>query len=123
MRMVAGLLLILLAVTGCAGPFGRAPLVLTEVPNRPTGQALIARGAEESGCRVSRGNSSLHLDCPEGALDVPTFPGPPTFAVRCVDARLEEVSRCTALVRKVLLASETPQKSPVQARPTPLPSS
>jgi hypothetical protein len=91
---------------GCAGPFGHVPLVLTEVPNRPTGQAFIQAGAERSGCRVQPGKADMRLACPEGELEVPTFPGPPTFAVRCIDPRLQDSARCTALVRKVLLASE-----------------
>ena len=98
---------IALAALGCAGPFGKAPLVLTEIPNRPSGQSLLTRGAERSGCAVTRRSElSLRLACPEGDLDVPTFPGPPTFAVRCIDARLQDVAVCGALVRKVLLASE-----------------
>lgn len=52
------------------------------------------------------GEDALRVACPEGRFEVPTFPGPPTFAVRCVDARLRDVSVCAALVRKVLLASE-----------------
>jgi hypothetical protein len=118
MRWTGGLLRIGLAVAltlaaggiaACAGPFGSAPLVLTEVPNRPTGKALIASGAERSGCHVTPdGDANLRLLCPEGELDVPTFTGPPTFAVRCVDDRLQDVARCKALVRKVLLASEGP---------------
>lgn len=84
--------------------------MLTEVPNRPTGEALIARGAERSGCKVARKSAeSVILACPEGELDLPTFVGPPTFALRCVDARLQDVARCAALVRKVLLASESTQ--------------
>jgi hypothetical protein len=99
--------LVALAAIGCAGPFGKAPLVLTEIPNRPSGQSLVTLGAERSGCAVTRrGDASLRLACPEGDLDVPTFPGPPTFAVRCIDARLQDVAVCGALVRKVLLASE-----------------
>jgi hypothetical protein len=106
MRLAAGVLGVALAGSGCAGRFGTAPLVLTEVPNRPSGQALLAAGAERSGCRVQRGDAHLRLACPDGDLDVPTFPGPPTFAVRCVDERLHDPLRCTALVRKVLLATE-----------------
>jgi len=106
MRFARGVLAVLL-LAGCAGPLGSAPLVLTEVPNRPSGQALVALGAERSGCRVTRsGRPSLRLSCPEGELDVPTFPGPPTFAVRCVDARLRDAGVCAALVRRILLSTE-----------------
>jgi hypothetical protein len=105
MRLAGGILGLTLAA--CGGPFGRAPLVLTEVPNRPSGQSLIALGAERSGCKVSHdGDVNMRLVCPEGEIDVPTFSGPPTFAVRCVDERLQQVDQCRALVRKVLLASE-----------------
>jgi len=111
MRARVGLLLGLWATSmalGCAGPFGNAPLVLTEVPNRPSGQALVIEGAERSGCKVSRGEKSIVLACREGTLELPTFPGPPTFAVRCVDARLADVDRCAAVVRKILLSTEGP---------------
>lgn len=92
---------------GCHGPLGAAPLVLTEVPNRSSGQAFIERGAERAGCLVARtGDENVRLSCPEGVLDLPTFAGPPTFAVRCVDERLQDAVGCAALVRKVLLASE-----------------
>lgn len=95
------------AAIGCGGPFGNAPLVLTEVPNRPSGEALIVRGAERSGCKVTRRpGERLLLSCPDGDVDVPTIAGPPTFAVRCLDARLRDVARCDALVRKMLLATE-----------------
>jgi len=94
-------------VGACAGPFGRSPLVLTEIPNRPSGRALIALGAERSHCRVtSDGEARMVVSCAEGEIVVPTFPGPPTFAVQCTDARLQDVSLCSALVRKVLMASE-----------------
>jgi hypothetical protein len=109
MRLSAGVLGLSMAAGGCGGPFGSAPLVLTEVPNRPSGQSLIAVAAERSGCKVGRSSSeSMRITCPEGELDVPTFAGPPTFAVRCIDARLQDVAACTALVRKILLASEPP---------------
>ena len=111
MRAWAGLRFGLGAVAlalGCAGPFGNAPLVLTEVPNRPSGQALVALGAERSGCKVGRAEKALVLACREGTLEVPTFPGPPTFAVRCVDGRLADVDRCAAVVRKILLSTEGP---------------
>lgn len=92
---------------GCGGPFGNAPLVITEVPNRPSGEALIVRGAEKIGCRVTRRpGERLLVSCPEGEFDVPTMAGPPTFAVRCLDSRLHDGSRCEALVRKMLLATE-----------------
>jgi hypothetical protein len=91
---------------GCAGPFGRAPLVLTEVPNGSSGRALVTLGATRSGCAVEVRSEDLRLLCPEGEVDIPTFTGPPTFAARCVDPRLQEVAACRALVRKVLLASE-----------------
>jgi hypothetical protein len=102
-RLVA----IALVVAGCSGPFGNAPLVLTEVPNGPTGKELIVRGAEKSGCAVERGSDeSLLLRCAEGELHVPTFAGPPTFAARCIDERLKDEARCRALVRKILLAAD-----------------
>lgn len=107
MRFRAGVLGLGMVASGCAGPFGHAPLVLTEVPNRPSGQSLVALGAERSGCKVGQTRDSMRLACPEGELDVPTFPGPPTFAVRCIDARLHDTLVCSALVRKVLLASES----------------
>lgn len=95
------------AVVGCGGGLGNAPLVITEVPNRPSGEALIARGAERIGCQVTRRpGERLLAKCPEGNIDVPTRPGPPTFAVRCLDARLREGGQCDALVRKLLLATE-----------------
>jgi len=107
MRLCVGLLGLVVSTCGCAGPLGAAPLVLTEIPNRPFGQALVVLGAERSGCRVSQaGAGALELSCPEGRLEVPVFPGPPTFAVRCVDPRLQDKPTCSALVRKVLLASE-----------------
>lgn len=96
-----------LAVTACGGAFGGAPLVLTEVPNGESGRDFIARGASRSGCQVSgEGEAGLLLRCAEGDLHVPTFAGPPTFAVRCVDAKLSDVKVCRALVRKVLLAGD-----------------
>jgi hypothetical protein len=101
-----------LGCAACGGPLGNAPIVLTEVPNRPTGKQLIALGAERSGCTVDGASEDrLLVTCPEGGFEVPTFPGPPTLAVRCVDGRLD-VGRCTALVRKVLLASENPAPTP-----------
>lgn len=102
--VAAGLALV---ATGCGGGLGRAPLVITEVPNRPSGEALIARGAETIGCQVTRRpGERLLVNCPEGEIDVPTIQGPPTFAVRCLDARLQDTARCDALVRKLLLATE-----------------
>lgn len=100
-----GALLALMTAPACAGPLGHAPIVLTEVPNQPGGEKLIAMGAERTGCRVSEHGRDMRLACPDGSLDVPTFSGPPTFAVRCTDSRLD-VARCTALVRKILLATE-----------------
>lgn len=92
---------------GCGRGLGNAPLVITEVPNRPSGEALIVRGAERIGCRVTRRpGERLIVKCPEGDIDVPTMTGPPTFAVRCVDSRLREGAQCDALVRKLLLATE-----------------
>lgn len=91
---------------GCSGPFGSAPLVLTEVPNRPSGVALIVRGAERSGCHVDQSAEGLRIRCDDGEIHVPLFPGPPTFAVRCVDPRLEDPARCRALVRRVLMAGD-----------------
>jgi hypothetical protein len=103
----AALLALGCTAIGCGGRLGSAPLVITEVPNRPSGEALIARGAERSGCKVTRRpGERLLVSCPEGEVDVPTIPGPPTFAVRCLDARLQDVARCDALVRKMLLATE-----------------
>jgi hypothetical protein len=109
---VLGVALVWSGGSGCAGPFGSAPLVLTELPNRPSGEALLELGAARSGCSVARAHESLRIDCPEGALEVPTFTGPPTFAVRCVDERLRDAARCTALVRKVLLSTEDNRPSP-----------
>jgi hypothetical protein len=107
MRAVRLLAFGLAMTCGCGGPFGNAPLVLTEVPNRPSGEALIARGAARSGCAVEREtDGSLMIRCAEGDLHLPTFAGPPTFAVRCVDARLQDPVRCKALVRKILLSAD-----------------
>jgi hypothetical protein len=107
MRFAPSVLGLGFAAFGCAGPLGSAPLVLTEVPNQPSGQSLITLGAERSGCRVTRnGDGPLLLACPEGELAVPTFAGPPTFAVQCKDERLRDLARCSAVVRKLLLASE-----------------
>jgi hypothetical protein len=109
---VLGVALVWSGGSGCGGPFGSAPLVLTEVPNRPSGQSLWALGAERCGCTVAHAHESLRIACPEGELEVPTFKGPPTFAARCVDDRLRDAARCTALVRKVLLSTENPRPSP-----------
>jgi hypothetical protein len=96
-----------LVAVGCAGPLGRAPLVLTEVPNRASGRAFLALAAERGHCVVSTPSEErMRLVCPEGELVVPTFSGPPTFAVQCVDPRLQDLARCSAVVRRVLLASE-----------------
>ena len=95
----------MLMAGSCAGPLGNAPIVLTEVPNQPRGAEVIALGAHRSGCRVDAKSHGMRISCPEGMLDVATFAGPPTLAARCIDKRLD-LTRCTALVRKILLASE-----------------
>lgn len=106
MRVVrSGVGVLAVMLVSCARGLGNAPIVLTEVPNQPSGEKLIAMGAERSGCRVAQEARGMRLMCAEGTLDVPTFKGPPTFAVRCTDKRLD-VPHCTALVRKVLLATE-----------------
>ncbi len=110
MRRAAGLLAATALAAGCGGPLGTAPIVLTEVPNRPSGQALIVRAAERSGCQVTpAGEGGLLLRCPEGELHLPTFAGPPTFAVRCLSGPLAEIGRCRAFVRGMLLATEEPR--------------
>lgn len=82
--------------------------MLTELPNRPSGQALLTRGASSCGCKVAQhGSERLVVTCPEGEFDVPTFPGPPTLAARCTG--VSDVTLCQALVRRVLLASEAPE--------------
>ncbi len=107
MWLDAALLGLACAAIGCGSPLGSAPLVITEVPNRPSGEALIVRGAEKSGCQVTRRpGERILVSCPEGEIDVPTMAGPPTFAVRCLDSRLQDAGRCDALVRKLLLATE-----------------
>jgi hypothetical protein len=97
------LVLALVALEACGG----APLVLTEVPNRPSGQALIILGAERSGCQAIRqGDESLLINCPDGSIHVPVFAGPPTFAVRCLTGRLHDLGYCRARVRDLLLATD-----------------
>ena len=91
---------------GCTGRLGNAPIVLTEVPNQTRGVEVIALGAHRVGCRVRAESRGMRVTCPEGTLDIATFAGPPTLAARCVDKRLD-VPACTALVRKILLASDT----------------
>lgn len=106
-----------LALSACGGGFGNSPLVLTEVPNQSSGRDFIAKGAELSGCRVDK-SSDRHmvLACADGTLDVPTFEGPPTFAVRCVDDRLRDVPRCKALVRKLLMAADADREPKTTAK-------
>ena len=106
----AGVGMVAFMMTGIAcsggGRLGNAPIVLTEVPNQPRGAEVIALGAHRSGCRVTPESKGMRISCPEGNVDVATFAGPPTLAVRCIDKRLD-LTQCTALVRKILLASET----------------
>ena len=104
-RIVAPVVLILLV--GCGAGLGSVPLVLTEVPNRPSGEAYLIRGAELSGCQVARAaDRRILVSCAEGGFDVPVFAGPPTLAVRCVDERLRDPARCRALVRRLILAAD-----------------
>ena len=100
------LLFVSAASVSCGGALGSAPVVLTKVPNGTSGQAFIARAAEKSGCRVGRRSDGLLLECPEGTLHVPMFAGPPTFAVRCIDGKVSDVTLCRALVRRVLLSTD-----------------
>jgi hypothetical protein len=83
--------------------------VLTEVPNRPSGHRFIALAAARSGCQVTEGgDEGLLIRCAEGLIHVPTFPGPPTLAARCLDGTLEEPETCRSRIRRLLQAADTP---------------
>jgi hypothetical protein len=92
-----------LAALSCSAP----PLVLTEVPNQPSGHRFVALGAERSGCAVTaEGEGGLLIRCPQGLIHVPTFSGPPTLAVRCLEGEVAALERCRAHVRTLLLAAD-----------------
>ena len=84
-----------------------APLVLIEVPNTPSGHRFVERAAEHAGCTVTaRGEPGLFIRCDDGTMHVPTFAGPPTLAVRCLEGRLADFTACRARMRGLLLGAD-----------------